>query len=148
MKRFLLFVCLFVLPFSLSWSQEPAAPKPVAPFSPAVMSNGTLYLSGQLPQIPETGVMIKDDVKKATEQSMKNMGSLLKQNGLDYEDLVMINIYMANMDDYKLINETYASFFKKKKFPARVAVQVARLPFDVPVEISGIAVKGSAKPRK
>ena len=144
MKRSLLFVCLIVLPFSLSWAQDPAAPKPVAPFSPAVMSNGTLYLSGQLPQIPETGVMIKDDVKKATEQSMKNMGTLLKQHGLDYEDLVMVNIYMANMDDYKVINETYASFFKKKKFPARVAVQVARLPFDVPVEISGIAAKSSA----
>ena len=105
------------------------------------MVNGTLYLSGQIPRVPESGELVKGDIKKATGQCMKNIGVLLKQNGLDYEDLVMVNIYMTNMDNYKDINDAYAPFFKNKKFPARAAVQVVRLPMDAEVEISGIAVK-------
>jgi 2-iminobutanoate/2-iminopropanoate deaminase len=85
--------------------------------------------------------MIKGDIKKATEQSMKNIGVLLEKNGMDYEDLVMVNIYMTDMDDYKAINEVYKTFFKNQKFPARAAIQIGRLPLDADVEISGIAVK-------
>jgi 2-iminobutanoate/2-iminopropanoate deaminase len=72
---------------------------------------------------------------------MKNIGALLKQNNMDFEDLVMVNIYMTNMDNYKAINDAYAPFFKNKKFPARAAIQIVRLPKDAEVEISGIAVK-------
>ncbi len=122
-------------------SQEPVTPKPIAPYTPAVMANGTLYLSGQIPIVPETGVMISGDIKKATEQCMKNLGTLLKNNNLDYEDLVMVNIYMTNMDNYGAINEAYAPFFKNKKFPARAAIQIGRLPKDAEIEISGIATK-------
>jgi 2-iminobutanoate/2-iminopropanoate deaminase len=122
-------------------SAQSANPKPIAPYTPAVMADGTLYLSGQIPRVPETGEMISGDIKKATEQCMKNLGVLLKQHGLDFEDLKMVNIYMTNMDNYKAINEAYAPFFKNQKFPARAAVQVVRLPMDAEVEISGIAVK-------
>ncbi len=122
-------------------AQETSIPKPIAPYSPAVMVNGTLYLSGQIPRVPETGELIQGDIKKAAGQCMKNLGVLLKQHDLDFEDLVMVNIYMTNMDDYKAINDAYAPFFKNKKFPARAAVQVVRLPMDAEVEISGIAVK-------
>lgn len=140
MKSLLFGICFLFLGIFTSVAQD-ATPKPFAPVTPAVMANGTLYLSGQLPRIPESGEMVKGDIKKVTEQCMKNLGILLKQNGLDYEDLVMVNIYMTNMDNYKVINETYASFFKNGKFPARAAVQVVRLPLDAEVEISGIAVK-------
>lgn len=116
-------------------------PKPVAPYSPAVMVNGTLYLSGQIPIVPQTGKLIGDDIKKATEQCMKNLGVLLKKHGMTHEDLVMVNIYMTNMDHYAAINEVYARFFPGKQFPARAAIQVSRLPLNAIVEISGIAVK-------
>lgn len=139
-KLFILF-CLPIIGIIQCRSQEPVTPKPIAPYSAAVMVNGTLYLSGQIPLVPETGVMISGDIKKATEQCMKNIGTLLKQNNLDFEDLVMVNIYMTNMDNYKAINEAYAPFFKNKKFPARAAIQIVRLPKDAEVEISGIAVK-------
>jgi len=139
MKTRLIIFCLLLCSGSLIAQNN--VPKAVAPYSPAVMANGTLYLSGQLPLVPETKVLVKGDLTKATEQCMKNIGALLKQNGLDYEDLVMVNIYMTNMDNYKIINEAYATFFKNQKFPARAAIQIGKLPMDAEVEISGIAVK-------
>lgn len=123
------------------YAQTNTEPKPVAPYTPAVMANGTLYISGQIPRVPETGDMIRGDIKKATKQSMENIGVLLKKNGMDYEDLVMVNIYMTDMDNYGAINEVYKTFFKNQKFPARAAIQIGRLPLDADVEISGIAVK-------
>lgn len=140
MIKTIVLACLLAWATALSQAQD-ATPKPVAPFTPAVLVGNTLYLSGQLPRIPETGEMIKGDVRKATEQCMKNIGTLLKDNKMDYSDLAMVNIYMASMDHYKTINDIYASYFKDGKFPARVAVQVARLPFDVDIEISAIAAK-------
>lgn len=139
-KSFLIiYLCLYSIVGVIA--QEKATPKPVAPYSPAVMVNGTLYLSGQIPRVPETGKMIKNDIKKATEQCMKNLGVLLKQHDMDHEDLVMVNIYMTDMDDYGAINEVYAKFFPNKKFPARAAIQIGRLPLDAIIEISGIAVQ-------
>ncbi len=146
MKNVLIVTALLLLGASQVFPQKKENQKPVAPFSSAIMAKGTLYLSGQLPLVPETDSMITNDVRKATEQCMKNMGAVLKKHGLLYEDLVMVNIYMTNMDDYAVINEVYASFFKNNKYPARVAVQVVRLPFDVPVEISAVAVM-PIKPR-
>ncbi len=140
MKSILFGICFLCFGTCAVLSQD-ATPKPIAPYSPAVMVNGTLYLSGQIPRVPETGEMIKGDIKKSTEQCMKNIGVLLKQHKLDFEDLVMVNIYMTNMDNYKAINEAYAPFFKNQKFPARAAIQIVRLPMDAEVEISGIAVK-------
>ena len=140
MKKLLILSVLFVFALSLN-AQIKQTPKPVAPYTPAVMANGTLYISGQIPIVPKTGKMIKGDIKKATAQSMKNIGALLKKNGMDYEDLVMVNIYMTDMDDYKAINEVYKTFFKNSKFPARAAIQIGRLPLDADIEISGIAAK-------
>lgn len=139
-KSALLFFAVLVLAISAN-SQNKVTPKAVAPYSPAVMANGVLYLSGQIPIVPETGKMINKDIKKATEQCMKNLGVLLNQHGMDHEDLVMVNIYMTDMDNYGAINEIYAKFFPNKKFPARAAIQVGRLPLDAIIEISGIAVK-------
>ena len=141
MKRLLITVLSIFILIGVSLAQDKASPKPVAPYKPSVMVNGTLYLSGQIPIVPETGLMIKDDITKATEQCMKNLGVLLKKHGLNHEDLVMVNIYMADMDNYGAINKAYAKFFPNEKFPARAAIQVGRLPLDAIVEISGIAVK-------
>ncbi|MFA6127589.1 MAG: Rid family detoxifying hydrolase [Bacteroidales bacterium] len=140
MKSTLFVICLLLFGACTLVSQD-VAPKPIAPYTSAVMANGTLYISGQIPIVPETGIMIKGDIKKATEQCMKNIGKLLKDNSLEYEDLVMVNIYMTDMDNYAAINEAYATFFENKKFPARAAIQIGRLPKDADVEISGIATK-------
>ena len=140
MKKVLLLCIAVILAIGIQ-AQTKQEPKPVAPYTPAVLANGTLYISGQIPRVPETGKMIKGDIKKATEQSMKNIGILLEKNGMDYEDLVMVNVYMTDMDNYGAINEVYKTFFKNQKFPARAAIQIGRLPLDADVEISGIAVK-------
>lgn len=140
MKSLFVFICCLSLGAFSAMPQD-ITPKPIAPYTPAVMANGTLYLSGQIPRVPETGKLISGDIKKATEQCMKNLGVLLKQHDLDFEDLVMVNIYMTDMDNYSAINEAYAPFFKNKKFPARAAIQIVRLPMDAEIEISGIAVK-------
>lgn len=134
------FLTLFAVAFTMA-QEKKVEPKPVAPYSPSVMVNGTLYLSGQIPINPVSREMETKDIKKATTQCMKNLGILLEKHGLDHEDLVMVNIYMTDMDNYKAINEAYAKFFPNKKFPARAAIQVGRLPLDAIVEISGIAVK-------
>lgn len=141
MKKGFALLFLIAAVSTLTFGQEKVLPKPIAPYSPSVMVNGTLYLSGQIPRVPETGQLISDDIKKATTQCMKNLGALLEKEGMTHEDLVMVNIYMTNMDDYASINEAYAKFFPNKKFPARAAVQIGRLPMDAIVEISGIAVK-------
>ncbi len=115
-------------------------PAPIAPYTPGVLVNGTLYISGQIPINPSTNEMITGDIKVQTRQVMENVGSVLKSFGFEYADLVKCTIFMTNMDNYKAINEIYGSFFEGN-FPAREAVQVVRLPKNAEVEISGIAVK-------
>lgn len=141
MKRIFVTILSVLLVTGLALAQEKEKPKPVAPYSPSVMVDGTLYLSGQIPIVPKTGEHIQDDIKKATRQCMKNLGVLLEEHDLTHEDLVMVNIYMKDMNDYAAINEEYARFFPNKKFPARAAIQIGRLPLDAIIEISGIAVK-------
>ena len=72
---------------------------------------------------------------------MENIGAILKANGMDYSDLVKCTIFMVNLNNYEAVNEVYGSFFKDKKFPARAAIQISRLPLNANIEISGIAVK-------
>ncbi|MFO7618026.1 MAG: Rid family detoxifying hydrolase [Bacteroidales bacterium] len=149
MKQLIIVTLILLSHFHQALAQEAATPKPIAPYSPAVMtSDGTLYLSGQIPRVPETGVLVTGDIKKATGQCMKNLGVLLKQHGLDYGDLVMVNIYMTDMDNYQAINEMYATFFKDGQYPARAAIQVGRLPMNAEVEISGIAKAAVRKGKK
>lgn len=121
-------------------SQDKNIPAPIAPYSPGVLVDGTLYISGQIPLNPENNEMITGDIKDQTRQVMKNLGSVLESFGFNYSDLVKCTVFMTNMDNYKAINEVYGSFFDGN-FPAREAVQVVRLPKNAEVEISGIAVK-------
>jgi 2-iminobutanoate/2-iminopropanoate deaminase len=83
---------------------------------------------------------VTGDIQEETRQVLKNLGAVLRAGGMDYYDVVSATVYLTNMDDYKIVNEIYAEFFKENK-PARAAVQVARLPRNVRVEISCIAVR-------
>ncbi len=117
----------------ISTDQAPAA---IGPYSQAVSYNGLLFVSGQIPVIPETGE-IPSDVQQQTEQVLKNLGAILAANGNTYEDVLKTTVFIKNMDDFGKINETYAKFFQNNP-PARACVEVSRLPKDVLVEIEAI----------
>lgn len=118
----------------------PNAPKPIGPYNQAVLAGNTLYCSGQIAIVPQTGELVQDSIEAETRQVMKNVGAVLNAADMDYSNIVKTSIFMADMNQYSQINDVYAEFFEKD-FPAREAVQVSRLPKDVNVEISVVAVK-------
>ncbi|MBI3142441.1 MAG: RidA family protein [Bacteroidetes bacterium] len=115
------------------------APAAIGPYSQAVMVNGTLYCSGQIAIVPSTGALNTANIEAETHQVMANIGGVLRTAGLDYSHVVKATIFMTDMGQYAPINEVYGSYFSSNP-PAREAVQVSRLPKDVHVEISVIAV--------
>ena len=117
-----------------------AAPAPIGPYSQAVMTNGTLYISGQVPIDPATSMVIIGDIEAETRQVMENIGAILKAYGMNHSHIVKTTIFIRSMDDFSRINAVYGSYFEKD-FPARETVEVSRLPKDVQIEISCIAVK-------
>lgn len=131
---------IFIFTVGLATAQEQDLPKPIAPYSPVVKAGDTYYLAGQIPIDPATGILVQDDIRKATRVVMENIGRILKQNDLDYSNIVKCTVYLKNLDHYQAMNEVYGSFFTGR-YPARVAVQVARLPMDADIEIASIAVK-------
>jgi 2-iminobutanoate/2-iminopropanoate deaminase len=118
----------------------PNAAKPIAPYTPAVLANGTLYLSGQI-ALDEAGNLHTADIATETRQVMNNLGNLLTAADMGYENLVKITILLSDMSLYAAVNEVYGSYFTDMP-PAREAVAVKGLPRGVNVEISGIAYKG------
>ncbi len=116
------------------------APAALGPYSQAIEVNGTLYVSGQIPFIPETMTCVSDDVQEQTKQSLENVKAILEEAGYTLNDVVKAGVFIKDMDDFPLINEIYAQYFSENK-PARACVEVARLPKDVKVEIEVIAVK-------
>ena len=120
--------------------QIPNAPAPVGPYSQAILSGNTLYVSGQIPLNPETGNLEIDTIESATHRVLKNIGKLLEAAGFQFEDAVKCSIFLKDLNDFVVVNGIYASYFQGIP-PARETVQVARLPLDVNIEISCIAVK-------
>jgi 2-iminobutanoate/2-iminopropanoate deaminase len=117
------------------------APAPIGPYSQAVLSGNTLYTSGQIAFNPETMALVLDDIKTETKQVMENMKAVLTAAGMTFENVVKATIFISDMDNFSQINEVYGSYLNEATAPARETVQVARLPKDVNVEISMIAVK-------
>ena len=120
--------------------QISGAPAPIGPYSQAILKNDTLFVSGQIPMNPLTGKLVDTDVASATDQVMKNIVSLLNEAEMTTDDVVKCSIFLKNMDDFNDVNEIYSNYFRSNP-PARETVQVARLPLDVDVEISCIAIK-------
>lgn len=116
------------------------APVPIGPYNQAILSGNTLYTSGQIAFNPETGLLVLDDIKTETAQVMQNLKAVLEAASMTFEHVIKTSIFISNMDDFALINEVYGSYFNDDTAPARETVQVARLPKDVNVEISMIAV--------
>jgi 2-iminobutanoate/2-iminopropanoate deaminase len=118
----------------------PGAPAPIGPYSQAILKGDTLYVSGQIPLNPVTGELEISSIQEATHRIMQNIKALIETADMQMSDVVKTSIFLKSMDDFTMVNEVYASYFKSN-FPARETVQVAKLPLDVPVEISCIAIK-------
>jgi 2-iminobutanoate/2-iminopropanoate deaminase len=116
------------------------APAPVGPYNQAIMANGTLYISGQIAIHPPTGELIKDSIELETRQVMSNLGAILENAGMTFENVVKCSVFVKDMNNYARINEIYAQYFDEETAPARELVEVAALPKSVNVEISAIAV--------
>tara|TARA_B110000003_G_scaffold116242_1_gene118866 strand:- start:139 stop:519 length:381 start_codon:yes stop_codon:yes gene_type:complete len=116
------------------------APAPIGPYSQAVKIGNTLYTSGQIAINPETGKLEMDSIEIETHQVMKNMKAVLNDANMTFDDVVKTSIFILNMDNFSGINEIYGQYFTSN-FPARETVEVARLPKDVNLEISMIAIK-------
>ncbi|XP_050220069.1 reactive Intermediate Deaminase A, chloroplastic [Mercurialis annua] len=114
------------------------APAALGPYSQAIKVNNLVFVSGVLGLIPETGKFVSDSVEEQTEQLLKNMGEILKTSGADYSSVVKTTIMLADLKDFKKVNEIYAKYFPSP-FPARSTYQVAALPMDARIEIECIA---------
>lgn len=119
--------------------QIPNAPSPVGPYSQAILAGGMLFVSGQIPLNPETGELEMDNIETATHRVMKNIVALLEAAELNIEHVVKTSIFLKDLNDFQAMNTIYASYFPGIP-PARETVQVARLPLDVNIEISCIAL--------
>ncbi len=116
------------------------APGAIGPYSQAVQAGGFLYVSGQLPIDPATGAFAGDDVTAQTRQSLTNLKSIVEAAGMTLGDVVKVNVFLKDMGDFAAMNTVYGEFFTAN-FPARAAVEVARLPKDALVEIECVAHK-------
>lgn len=115
------------------------APSAIGPYSQAVVYNGIVFVSGQLPINAENGT-ISEGITEQTEQSIKNIEAILKEGGYNLSNVVKTTVYLKDMNEFSAMNEVYGRFFTEP-YPARVAVEVGRLPKDVKIEIDAIATK-------
>ena len=112
--------------------------KPIGPYSPGMQAENMLFVSGQTGTDPATG-KLPDDVGEQAEQTLINLGSVLRSAGFDYSDIVKTLVFLTDMDDFAKVNEVYKRFFSEP-YPARSCVQVSKLPGGPKVEIECIAV--------
>lgn len=117
----------------------PHAPSPIGPYSQAVAAGNMLFVSGQIAINPTSGELILDVLENETHQVMQNIGEILKSQELGFDAVIKTSIFLKNMDDFARVNAVYGEYFTDD-YPARETVQVVRLPKDVNVEISVIAL--------
>lgn len=116
------------------------APAAIGPYSQGIIAGDTLYASGQIPIIPETGAIAEGDINVQAEQVMKNVGEILKAAGTDYTQVVKTTCFLADMADFAAFNAIYEKYFTEK--PARSCVAVKQLPKNVLCEVEVIAYLG------
>jgi 2-iminobutanoate/2-iminopropanoate deaminase len=122
-------------PQAITTDQAPAA---IGPYSQAVKSGNLLFVSGQLPIDPATGELLKGDIQAQTARVIQNITAILEAAGSNLDKVVKTEVYLADINNFAAVNETYATFFSQSK-PARQAMQVAALPKGAAIEISCIA---------
>ncbi|HZK61568.1 MAG TPA: RidA family protein [Anaerovoracaceae bacterium] len=115
------------------------APAAIGPYSQANIFGNLVFTSGQVPLIPETGAIVAGGVEEQTEQSLNNVKAILEESGSSMEKVLKTTVFIKDMNDFAKVNGVYAKFFTEGSYPSRSAVEVARLPKDVLVEIEAIA---------
>ena len=115
------------------------APAPIGPYSQAVLANNTLYVSGQVCFDPVTGALVNEDIVSETHRVMKNLQAILEEAGASFDHVVKCTIFVKDLNNFAAINGAYGEYFTANP-PARETVEVSRLPRDVNVEISCIAI--------
>lgn len=119
--------------------ESPQAPAPIGPYSQAVIANGVVYISGQIPIDQATGTLVSGSIEEETEQVMKNLGYILDAAGSGFDKVVKCSIFIKSMADFAKINTVYGTRFPSNP-PARETVQVSELPRGVNIEISCVAL--------
>ncbi len=118
------------------------APRAIGPYSQAIEAGDFIFGSGQIPADPATGDIVSGDIRAQTARVMDNIGAVLKQSGLSFNNIVQCTVFVKSMDDYAAINEVYAGYFEDVEYPpARALVEVSRLPKNVNIEIAFTAVR-------
>ena len=132
---------------SVSAVSTAAAPAAAGPYSQAVSTGSTgstgstVYISGQVPLDPATGALVEGGIQAQAERVLTNIGAILEAAGLSYADVVKTTVLLADIADFKAVNEVYARFFTGPVLPARAAFAVAGLPLGARVEIEAVALR-------
>ncbi len=116
------------------------APQPIGPYSQAVMRGNAMFVSGQIAIDPKTGNLDTANISVETKRVMENIRAILQSSKMEMKDIAKATIYLTNLDDFKTVNEVYASYFGAGPYPARETVEVSRLPKGAHVEISVTAI--------
>ena len=116
------------------------APKAIGPYSQAIMANGFVFASGQIAIDPSTGELKTGTIEEQTRLVLNNLKAVIEAAGSSFDKVVKCTVFLQDMNDFSRMNAVYGEFFKPP-YPARAAVQVARLPKDVKIEIEAIAVE-------
>ncbi len=119
--------------------QTDKAPQAIGTYSQAVSVNGTVYISGQIPLVPETMVLVEGDMRAQIHQVFKNLQAITQAAGGDLDDIVKLNIFLIDLAHFALVNEIMAEYFQTP-YPARAALGVASLPKDAQVEMDAVMV--------
>ena len=117
-----------------------AAPQAIGPYSQAISLGDFVFTSGQIPIDPKTGAFVEGGIAEQTEQVLRNLAEVLRAAGTNLEGVLKTTVFLADMNDFALMNEVYGRYFSNEP-PARSTVQAARLPRDARVEIDAIAIK-------
>lgn len=122
----------------MNYINTDAAPKAVGPYSQAVVVNDTVYCSGQIPLVPETGELIGGDIIASTKRALTNMFAVVEAAGATKDTIAKVTIFVRDMGQFKTINGVYEEFFGEHR-PARAVVEVSKLPLDAEIEMDCIA---------
>ena len=116
------------------------APAPIGPYEQAIGVGGTYYISGQVPLDASSGEMQNESVEAEAHQVMKNIGAILEEAGLSYDQLIKCTIFLTDLSSFSKVNEVYGSYFSEMT-PARECIEVSKLPKGATVEVAAIAAK-------
>lgn len=119
------------------------APAAIGPYSQAIRAGQTVYFSGQIPLVPETGEVLDGDFDALTRQVFDNLQAVARAAGGTLQDIVKLNIFLTDLGHFQTVNAIMAEYFSEP-YPARAAIEVAALPKGVPVEMDGIMVLSAA----